>query len=116
MVIELLAALIFGMGYYAGYNSVPKNQEGCVQMSIKEMANYRGFDDEIVEPTRVEVIRMWRKAASDLSYYNAAEGDAWRKESSARMVAAAALGKASDLAKLYEIPYEELRGEGCYLI
>ena len=71
-------------------------------------------DNNSVRHFRSEAIKEWKEAASNMSYYNAAEGDNWRRESKARSEARAKLDRLSD--ELGSEIVDRLKSEGNYLL
>lgn len=64
--------------------------------------------------TNEELIEQLEKAASNLSYFNAAEGDSWNKEREARLTAYAEFCRVRELCEIANIDIKPiLRG---YLI
>ena len=71
-------------------------------------------DNNSIRHFRSEAIKEWKEAASNLSYFNAAEGDNWRREAKARSEAKAKLDKLSD--ELGSEIVARLKSEGNYLL
>lgn len=72
----------------------------------------------LIETTehRLKLIQELKDAASDLSYYNAAEGDSYRAEAAPRAAARARLEEAREKCRAEGIdPSEALKG-GSYLL
>jgi hypothetical protein len=66
--------------------------------------------------TNEELIEKLKDAAGNLSYYNAAEGDDWRKEHGARQLARNALAEIHAKCTLAGIDTTEVLSKGHYLL
>jgi hypothetical protein len=66
--------------------------------------------------TNEELIEKLKEAASDLSYYNAAEGDSWSKERLARQQARENLAKYHSECILAGLDPSEILKDGHYLL